>query len=290
MTQGAIGLNFLLAGGSTCAGNVSAGSTCTVNVTFTPGVPGLRQGAVELFSSSNSTTPLATTLIYGTGEAPLAAYSPLTSYVQSTGSQTLKSPEGVAVDAADDLFIANTGGAGGGNGVEVTANDTVSTVGTGLNFPESVAVDGAGDVFIGQYGPSVTEVPVGCTQQSCQISLGSLAAATAVAVDAVGDVFIGDQNLREIVEVPAYNANSQIVVYNPGGSFEPGGMAVDPAGDVYIADSGESKVLEIPAGGGTPVTVGSGWNVRKAWRSMLPAIFMSRMPGLARWWRFLPAA
>ena len=165
VTQGATGLDFLPAGGSTCVGNVSAGSTCTVNVTFTPGVPGLREGAVELFSSSNSTNPLVTTLIYGTGEAPLAAYSPLTSYVQSTGSQPLNSPEGVAVDAADDLFIANTGA---GNVVEVTANDTVSTVGSGLKFPESVAVDGAGDVFIGQYGPSVTEVPVGCTGSSCR--------------------------------------------------------------------------------------------------------------------------
>ena len=79
-----------------------------------------------------------------------------------------------------------------------------------------------------------------------QVSLGSLSVATAVAVDAVGDVFIGDQSLHEVVEVPASNLNSQIVVYSPGGSFEPGGLAIDAAGDLYIADNGEAKVLEIP--------------------------------------------
>ena len=258
VTQGATGLDFSVGSGGTCANQtVSAGTTCTVNVTFTPTAPGLREGAVELFSSANSTTPLVTTLLYGTGEAPLAAFSPLTSYVQSTGSQTLSSPEGVAVDAADDLYIANTGD---GNVVKVSANNTASTVGSGLNFPESVAVDGAGDVFIGQFGPSVTEVPVGCTQQSCQISLGSLSAATAVAVDRAGNVFIGDQNLREVVEVLAANPAAQIVIYNPGGStFEPGGLALDPQDDLYIADYGSKQVWEIRAGDYVPIAIGSGW-------------------------------
>jgi len=254
VTQGAQGLDFSLVSGNTCSGIVTGPGTCTVTVTFTPQAPGLREGAVELFSSTNSTTPLSTTLIYGTGEAPLGAFSPLITFVQ--GNLPVSVPEGVAVDAAGDIFVANTGG---GNVMKLVGN-TASTVGNGLNFPESVAVDGAGDVFVGQYGPSVTEIPVGCSQQSCQLSVGTLSAATAVTVDAAGDVFIGDQSLREVVEVPVTNPGSQIVVYNPGGStFEPGGLAVDLAGDVYIADYGDPEVLEIPAGGSTPTTVGSGW-------------------------------
>ncbi|MGB6724391.1 MAG: kelch repeat-containing protein, partial [Terracidiphilus sp.] len=259
-TQGAQGLDFSLASGSTCSGTVTGPGACTVNVTFTPVAPGLRQGAVELFSSTNSTIPLLTTQIYGVGGAPLAAFSPLITLVQSTGSQTLSSPEGVAVDAAGDLFIANTGG---GNVVKVGANGAVSTVATAseVNFPESAAVDGAGDVFIGQYAGSVVEVPAGCTQQACQNNLGSaLQAATAVALDAAGDLFIGDQNAREIVEVPASNTGSQITVYSPGGSFVPNGLAVDLAGDVYIADSGDKEVLELPPGGSIPTKVGGGWN------------------------------
>ena len=259
VTQGAAGLDFALAAGSTCTGTVSAGSTCTVNVTFTPGVPGLREGAVELFSSANRTTPLVTTLIYGTGNAPLAAFSGLTPSALSTGSQTLTQPEGVAVDAVGDLFIANNG-SDTDQLVKVTANGSASTVGNGLNFQQTVAVDGAGDVFVGQFGPNVIEIPVGCTQPSCQLTVGSVSTATAVAVDAMGDVFIGDSSLREVFEVPAASPGTQTVIYNPGGStFVPAGLAVDPAGDLYIADSGDKEVLEIPATGYVPVAVGNGW-------------------------------
>src|SRR5437016_6070532 len=52
VTQGASNLDFTLAGGSTCMGDVTAGSSCTVNVTFTPRAPGLRTGAVELADAS----------------------------------------------------------------------------------------------------------------------------------------------------------------------------------------------------------------------------------------------
>ena len=260
VTQGATGLDFSLASGSTCTGTVSAVSTCTVNVTFAPVAPGLRQGAVELFTSG-STTPLLSTQIYGIGSAPLAAFSPLTTLVLSTGSQTLNSPTGVAVDAAGDLFIAS-----GGNDtvVKVAANGAASTVGYQPNFPSSVAVDGAGDVFIGQFGPTVIEVPAGCTQaniQTCQKTLGGFGEANAVAVDAAGDVFVGDQYNREVVEIPASNQASQTVVYNPNDlSFLPQGLAVDLAGDLFIADYPEHKVLELPPGGSVAATVGFGWS------------------------------
>ncbi|MBV8673650.1 MAG: NHL repeat-containing protein, partial [Acidobacteriaceae bacterium] len=42
LTQGTPNLDFTLANGSTCTGTISAGSTCLVNVTFTPMAPGLR--------------------------------------------------------------------------------------------------------------------------------------------------------------------------------------------------------------------------------------------------------
>ncbi len=267
VTQGATGLDFQDAGGDTCTGSVSAGNTCTVNVTFAPQVPGLRTGAVQLSANvSGSIALVASTPIYGVGGAPLASFSPITTSVQSTGSQTLLSPEGVAVDAAGDLFIANSGD---NDVVKVAADGTVTTLPAGfggdypLNFPESVAVDGGGDVFIGLYGPYVVEVPAGCTQQSCVTGLGegSLAEATAVAVDAAGDLFVGDQTQQRVVEFPASNPGSMSVVYHPGGEthFEPTGLAVDLAGDVYVADFGDKEVLEIPAGESTPTVVGSGW-------------------------------
>lgn len=63
VTQGASGLDFQLGSGNTCTGTISAGNSCTVNVTFTPIAPGLRLGAVKLLDDSGNL--LATQQIYG---------------------------------------------------------------------------------------------------------------------------------------------------------------------------------------------------------------------------------
>ncbi len=182
-------------------------------------------------------------------------------FVQSGFS--LSSPDKVAVDAAGDIFVAN---GGGGDVLKLAAgSNSASTVKWYQpNNPASVAIDGAGDVYIGQYGPTVLEVPAGCTQaqiQTCQKSLGGFGEAPAIAVDAAGDIFVGDQYNREVFEIPFSNQGTQTVVYNPNdSSFLPQGLAVDLAGDLFIADYPEHKVLELPPGGSIPTTVGFGWN------------------------------
>ena len=68
LSGGAPNLDFTLASGSTCTGAFSAGTTCTVNVTFAPLATGVRNGSVEITDSSGNV--LATTLIYGFGQTP----------------------------------------------------------------------------------------------------------------------------------------------------------------------------------------------------------------------------
>ena len=103
----------------------------------------------------------------------------------------MNTPEGVTVDAAGNLYVANLYS----SVLKIPpGNGTAAFLGYGLNSPESVAVDGAGDVFIGQLGPSVTEVPASCAQLSqqdqtgCQVNWGALSNAAYVALDAQGDV------------------------------------------------------------------------------------------------------
>jgi DNA-binding beta-propeller fold protein YncE len=58
----------------------------------------------------------------------------------------LSNPRGAAVDAAGDVFIADTYNS---RVVEVPAGGgPQTTVGAGFGYPWGVAVDGAGDVFI----------------------------------------------------------------------------------------------------------------------------------------------
>ena len=88
---------------------------------------------------------------------------------QTTVGSGLNFPDGVAVDGAGDVFIADTDNS---RVVEVPAGGGAQiTVASGLNDPSGVAVDGAGDVFIADTGNNrVVEVPAGGGAQTTVVS------------------------------------------------------------------------------------------------------------------------
>jgi hypothetical protein len=295
LTQGTPGLDFAQANGGNCSGTISAGNSCTLNVTFTPVAPGLRTGAVNILSGG---TLVATSLLYGVGQGPAVAFGPGTQSAligtgglsapravavdaagdvfvgdsannrvvklpaggapQTTVGSGLNQPWGVAVDGAGDLFI---GDAGNNRVVEVTHSGVQTTVPTsGLNLPRGVAVDGAGDLFIADAGNNrVVEIPAGCTAAACQITVASgLSNTSGVAADGAGDVFIVTST-GQLVEVPAGCTTAACQTLLANGFTNSRGVAVDAAGDVFIAENG--GVAEIPAGCVTTAcqtTVGSG--------------------------------
>ena len=77
-TGGVKHLDFNRASGSTCIGAVTAGTTCTVNVTFAPLAAGFRHGSVIITDDSSNvltTTPLSGFGIAATTGAPVAQLS-----------------------------------------------------------------------------------------------------------------------------------------------------------------------------------------------------------------------
>jgi hypothetical protein len=128
LTQGAPNLDFTLASSSTCTGDVTEGSSCTVNVAFSPRAPRLRMGAVELRDSSGNVS--VTTLVYGEGQGPAVAFGPGT---QTTVASGLNFPAGVTVNGAGDVFIADSNN---NRVVKVQAGGGAqTTVGSGLFLP-----------------------------------------------------------------------------------------------------------------------------------------------------------
>jgi hypothetical protein len=74
LTGGAPNLDFTLAGGSSCTGELATGSFCAVNVTFSPLTLGTRNGTVEIVDGAGAV--IATTPIYGVGTGqPMAKVS-----------------------------------------------------------------------------------------------------------------------------------------------------------------------------------------------------------------------
>ena len=74
-----------------------------------------------------------------------AVYEVLPNGTINTIGSGFNEPRGVAVDAAGDVFVADSGNRAV---YEVLPNGTINTIGSGFDFPAGVAVDAAGDVFV----------------------------------------------------------------------------------------------------------------------------------------------
>ena len=152
----------------------------------------------------------------------------------------LKSPDGVAVDGAGNVFIADYNNS---RVVKIAPSGAQTTVGSGLSNPDGVAVDGAGDVFIADFGNNrVVEVTPSGVQTTVA---GTGATPTGVAVDAAGDVFTAAYGEQEVLETPAGCTSSSCVklVWGSAGGTTvllPLGVAVDKAGDVFFPVTGTS--------------------------------------------------
>lgn len=280
-TSGTRNPDFALAPGSTCVGNVTAGSTCTVNVAFAPKFAGLRPAAIQLIN--NTGVILSTNLLYGYGLGPQVAFNQA---AQTTAVGGVGNPTSVAVDASGDVYVAQENGTvtafiggskrivasglGGANSLtvdgagnlyiadpynhqvlEVTPKNGQTTVGTGLVKPRGVAVDGEGNVFIADSINNRVVKVLGGTDVQSTVGTG-LNFPSAVAVDGLGDVYIADTGNTRVVEVAANGEQTSLA----SGLPNPISVALDAAGDVYVVDA-SSSVVEISPNG-TQSTLGSG--------------------------------
>jgi hypothetical protein len=255
LTQGAPNLDFTIGTGSTCTGAVTAGTTCSVNVVFTPKFPGQRRGAVDLTNSSG--TVIATTLIYGTGSGPQVTYSPgAISTVAGNGtlgnggdgmaatSAELSLPAGVAVDGAGNLYAADknnslirkvTAATGlistvAGNGTAGYSGDGAAATSAELNFPTGVAVDGAGNLYIAD-------------QSNHRIR--KVTAATGLISTVAGTGTGGYVASQDTGTTAATSAELRF----------PYAVAVDGAGNLFIADYTNQRIRKVTAATGFISTV-----------------------------------
>ncbi len=149
------------------------------------------------------------------------------------GPGVLDGPGGIALDAAGNLFVADTGHcrvlvvparAGTFDGLPLRPG-RVTTVAGGtcagsrsIGHPSAVAVDGHGDLFIAE----------ATAQRVQEVRGGSRTAVTVAGTGAAG--FNGDGLAATASELN-----------------QPTGVAVDAAGDLFIADTANCRVRVLPA-------------------------------------------
>jgi sugar lactone lactonase YvrE len=255
VTQGIAKLDYADAGTGTCTTNGSShsyapGDSCTVDVTFTPKMPGARYGAAMLTSGAGGV--IATGYLQGVGLGPQVNFP---AGVQS--SLTLPNTTGLyalAVDAAENLYITKAIVAYDPDNavLKETWNGsgyTESVIATGLGYPTGIAVDGAGNVYIADQDNYTVykETPYngGYSQSIVDNTLGTVGG---IAVDGSGNVYIARGGIgieKETLSNGTY-ARSEIFY-----TFFASTIAVDVAGNLYFADGSDSKLLkETPSGNG----------------------------------------
>ena len=227
---------------------------------------------------------------------------------QATAAE-LSGPEGVAVDAAGNLFIADSGNTVirevnlstgvistvAGNGSPGYSGDGGQATAAELDSPSGVAVDAAGDLFIAdtvndvirevnQANGVITTVAgdgsYGYSGDNGQATAAELASPYGVTWDASGDLFIADAGNSRVRQVNLSSGVISTVAGNgsPGYSGDgapataaeldsPYGVVVDGSGDLFIADYGNSTIREVSlasglittaAGNGSPSYSGDG--------------------------------
>ena len=154
---------------------------------------------------------------------------------------SLHSPHGVAVDAAGNLYIADTDNnrirkvtpAGiittvAGTGISGHSGDGGPATAARLNYPVGVAVDAAGNLYIADTGNSrIRKVtPAGVITTLAGTGIGG---------------YSGDGG-------PATAAQLKY----------PFGVAVDAAGNLYIADSGNNSIRKVTPAGIITTVAGNG--------------------------------
>ncbi len=198
---------------------------------------------------------------------PVLAYAPLAGGALSppcgTGAPTVSTfagngisdPEGLAFDAAGNLYVANDVA---GTISKVTPAGAVSTfVSSGIGEPRAPAFDAAGNLYVISYSFTDGSFTISKVTPAGAVSTffsRGLEGPTALAFDAAGNLYVVNGN-NTIPKVTPAGAASTFV---SNGLDDPLGLAFDAAGNLYVANNGNNTIFKVTPAGAVSTFVGSG--------------------------------
>ncbi len=235
------GIITTVAGNGTMGNSGDGGSAANAQLSFVDGIA--FDGADNLYIADSGNSQIWEVLS-ATSAITVVAGNGTPGYSGDSGPASgalLNSPNGVAVDRAGNVFIADKN------------NDAIREITAGTNVISTVVGDSTG---VGGYGGD------GGVATSAQLN-----SPLAVTVDAAGDLFIADSLNSVIRRVDANTWTISTVAGN--GSFcsplsgdgssalsaglcYPTGITVDAAGNLYVADSLDQRIRMVAVTGAPP--------------------------------------
>jgi sugar lactone lactonase YvrE len=260
------------------------GSGSSARFNFPDGVAIGANGTVYVADSSNDTIRKITP---SGSVTTLAGKAGVDGFADGSGSSAVfNDPEGVAVDASGNVYVADAG-----NNVirKVTPSGLVTTlaggsplndgsadgVGTAARFhwPRDVAVDGSGNIYVADQSNATIRKITSSGVVSTFAGKAGAAGATdgvgsdarfndpwGVGVDLLGNVYVADSANNAIRKITPQalvtTLGSSVVREGSADGFatsarfnSPQGIAVDSAGNVFVADTNNHTIRKIsPAG------------------------------------------
>jgi streptogramin lyase len=237
------------------------GVTPTTGLSSPAGVAIDGAGNIFLADTANNAVKEFT---FASGYTAVNVLAPL--YNGSTPTTGFNQPNGLAVDGAGNVFVADSGNnaikeisfASGYTAVNVLAPAyNGGTPSTGFNAPFSVAVDLNGNVFVADSGNLlVKEIPVAggySTVDTLAVGYGNFSPVFGVAVDQSSNVFVAGGSTNPVLEIAALGGYTTVTAVAPAyngvtpttGFSTPQALAVDRLGNLFVADSGNNAVKEI---------------------------------------------
>ena len=278
--------DFVLSQAPNCAANPDNTTDCTLTVVFSPTRPGLDSATLIVKSALGATSQFG---LSGVGAAASVALDPGNATGFGTG---LKAPVGIALDAAGNAYVADTGndvvirydGAGVGSVIAGIAGSAGNGGNGGpaasatLSAPSAVTITPDGAVYIADTGNNVVRridpvtgvinLAAGGASATCAAALDTfgngcpgvqakLSSPAGLTSDSRGNVYIADTGNNAIREL-----TSSGYIFGIGGPVfsAPTALQIDSNSNIFVADTGHNNISEITSKGTVVTVAGNGQN------------------------------
>jgi uncharacterized protein (TIGR03437 family) len=177
----------------------------------------------------------------------------------------LNGPSSVSLDAAGDLYVADTGN----HRVRKFTPGGIMLPVTGTVSPVNTAADAAGNVYIAD--ADAHRIYLAAATGVVTPFLDGLESPGGVALDRDGNLYYTDTAAGRVWR---RGVSGTVTELGAGRWVNPRGLAVSETGDVFVADSGLGSVLRVDSSGSvTPLavdkTIGTPWDVAAGPAGML---------------------